>query len=103
MALDGLIFDLDGTLVDTNGFHIEAWVQAFAESGFRIPPDRIAREVGEGGDQLVPRILGETADREFGDALRRRSPKTSRRSSRRNRRACFMARSICCARRRDAD
>ena len=71
MALDGLIFDLDGTLVDTNGSHISAWVQAFAQSGFRIPADRIAREVGEGGDQLVPRILGEQADKGFGDALRK--------------------------------
>ncbi|HTL28017.1 MAG TPA: HAD family phosphatase, partial [Tepidisphaeraceae bacterium] len=74
MALDGLIFDLDGTLVDTNGLHIEAWVAAFAQSGFRIPPDRIAREVGEGGDQLVPRILGEKIDKEFGDAMRKAQP-----------------------------
>ncbi len=75
MALDGLIFDLDGTLVDTNASHIEAWVQAFAENGFRIPADRIAREVGEGGDQLVPRILGESADKEVGDTLRKAQPK----------------------------
>src|SRR3954469_18653559 len=75
MALDGLIFDLDGTLVDTNAKHVEAWVQAFAESGFRIPADRIAREVGEGGDQLVPRILGEQADKKFGDALRKAQPR----------------------------
>jgi HAD superfamily hydrolase (TIGR01509 family) len=75
MALDALIFDLDGTLVDTNALHIEAWVQAFAQNGFRIPADRIAREVGEGGDQLVPRIIGASADKEFGDALRKAQPK----------------------------
>ena len=58
MALDALIFDVDGTLVDSNEAHVEAWRQAFAEHGWRIPADRIRREIGKGGDQLVPSILG---------------------------------------------
>src|SRR5690349_7147089 len=74
MALDGMIFDLDGTLVDTNGAHIEAWRNAFARFGYKIADDRIAIEVGKGGDMLVPAILGRTADQKDGDALRKAQP-----------------------------
>src|SRR5438105_4016411 len=58
MALDALIFDLDGTLIDSNAMHVEAWQAAFEQFGFRVPPDRIGQEIGKGGDQLVPAILG---------------------------------------------
>lgn len=71
MALSGMIFDIDGTLIDNNGAHVEAWHAAFAGHGYRIEPDRIAIEVGKGGDQLVPAILGPTADTRDGDALRK--------------------------------
>ena len=70
MALDGMILDIDGTLVDTNPAHIEAWVRAFAELGYRVPPDRIGREVGKGGDQLVPAVLGDQAEERDGERLR---------------------------------
>jgi HAD superfamily hydrolase (TIGR01509 family) len=70
MALDGMIFDVDGTLVDTNRCHVEAWVRAFAARGYRIPVHRISLEIGKGGDHLVPSVLGPgTAERE-GKALR---------------------------------
>ncbi|MFL5577046.1 MAG: HAD-IA family hydrolase [Gemmatimonadaceae bacterium] len=70
MALDALIFDLDGTLVDTNDAHVEAWARAFTRCGYKVFPDRIRPEVGKGGDNLVPAILGEEADRRDGEALR---------------------------------
>jgi HAD superfamily hydrolase (TIGR01509 family) len=70
MALDALIFDVDGTLVDTNGLHVRAWVDAFASRGYRIAADRIAVEIGKGGDKLVPSILGREADARDGEALR---------------------------------
>ena len=68
--LAALIFDLDGTLVDTNELHTQSWVRAFTQHGYRIEADRIRPEMGKGGDQLVPAILGETADRRDGEALR---------------------------------
>src|SRR5438552_14265436 len=74
MALDAMIFDVDGTLVDTNPLHIEAWRRAFRSRGYQINPDRIAVEVGKGGDQLVPSILGKQADDDDGDALRAQQP-----------------------------
>jgi beta-phosphoglucomutase-like phosphatase (HAD superfamily)/tRNA(Arg) A34 adenosine deaminase TadA len=68
--LGGMIFDIDGTLIDTNPSHIEAWVNAFAAKGYRVSADRVEREVGKGGDQLVPAVLGAEAERRDGEALR---------------------------------
>ena len=70
MALDALIFDLDGTLIDTNAAHVESWVRGFAQHGYRVLPDRIAPEIGKGGDNLVPSILGEDAEERDGEKLR---------------------------------
>src|SRR3954447_16441581 len=74
MALDGVIFDVDGTLVDSNPLHIKAWERAFKSRGYHVNPDRIADEVGKGGDLLVPSILGKQADEDDGDALRAAQP-----------------------------
>jgi HAD superfamily hydrolase (TIGR01509 family) len=69
--LAAVLLDLDGTLVDTNDMHVRAWHAALREHGFHVAPDRIAVEVGKGGDQLVPDLLGRGAEREAGEALRR--------------------------------
>ncbi len=70
MALDAMLFDIDGTLIDSNPAHTEAWVRAFDRCGYRIAADRVAVEIGKGGDKLVPSVLGEAADRKYGDRLR---------------------------------
>ena len=71
MALRGMIFDIDGTLVDTNPAHVEAWRRAFQRFGFEVPTERIELEIGKGGDKLVPSILGEDVEGSCGEALRR--------------------------------
>jgi HAD superfamily hydrolase (TIGR01509 family) len=71
--LSSIIFDLDGTLVDTNAAHVESWVRAFARLGYKVTADRIGPEIGKGGDNLVPSILGPEADERDGDALREAS------------------------------
>lgn len=68
--LSALILDIDGTLLDSNGAHVEAWVDALAAHGDRIPADRVRAEVGKGGDQLLPAILGEGVAEREGAALR---------------------------------
>jgi HAD superfamily hydrolase (TIGR01509 family) len=70
MNVAAIIFDIDGTLVDTNEAHVEAWHQAFAAHGFNVPRERIAPEVGKGGDQLVPSVIGADEDRKHGQAVR---------------------------------
>lgn len=76
MAIDGIIFDLDGTLVDTNHVHVEAWQQVLQAHGYNVAPDRIFVEVGKGGDNFVPDLLGKQADETDGDKLREAQPKT---------------------------
>lgn len=70
MALAGLLLDLDGTLVDSNGLHARAWTEALASRGYRVGDARIAQEIGKGGDEFVPSLLGGDADEQDGDALR---------------------------------
>ncbi len=70
MAVCGMIFDLDGTLIDTNAAHVEAWRRAFQRLGFDVPPERIVPEIGKGGDKLVPSVLGAKAEKRVGGALR---------------------------------
>jgi beta-phosphoglucomutase-like phosphatase (HAD superfamily) len=71
MAVHGIIFDIDGTLVDTNPAHVEAWRRAFGRFGYSIPAERIVPEIGKGGDKLVPSVLGEEVEKRLGEALRR--------------------------------
>ena len=68
--LTALILDLDGTLVDTNRYHVDAFIPAFEEAAYGVARGRIDRAVGMGGDQLIADVLGEAAEREHGDAMR---------------------------------
>ncbi|MBW4331123.1 HAD family hydrolase [Stakelama sp. CBK3Z-3] len=62
------MFDIDGTLVDSNDFHVEAWQCVFADAGHDITRDRIHGQIGKGGDQLVPALLPDL-DEQAVDAL----------------------------------
>ena len=68
--LTAAIFDLDGTLLDSNDVHVRAWQAALRAHGYNVAPDRIAREMGKGGDKLVPDLLGDEAERKDGEDLR---------------------------------
>ena len=52
-----VIFDVDGTLVDTNDLHAEAWVEAFAHFGITVSAASIRPQIGKGSDQLLPVFL----------------------------------------------
>lgn len=57
MAVKAVLFDIDGTLVDSNDFHVTAWQQVFAEAGHDFAWETIHAQVGKGGDMLVPSLL----------------------------------------------
>ena len=70
-----LIFDLDGTLVDTVYAHVFAWQRAFAEAGMAIEGWRIHRRIGMSGGLFtrgVARELGRDLSVEEAEALQRR-------------------------------
>jgi HAD superfamily hydrolase (TIGR01509 family) len=54
----GVLFDVDGTLVDTNYLHALAWSRAFRDAGEWAPLNAIHRLIGMGGDRLVGEVLG---------------------------------------------
>jgi HAD superfamily hydrolase (TIGR01549 family) len=64
-----VIFDIDGTLVDSVDLHAEAWQEAFRHFGRDIPYDEIRGQIGKGGDQLIPVFLSRDELDRFGKAL----------------------------------
>lgn len=54
----GVIFDVDGTLLDTNYLHVAAWWEAFRERGHNIRCADVHRALGMGSSDLVERVLG---------------------------------------------
>jgi HAD superfamily hydrolase (TIGR01549 family) len=69
---DVAVFDVDGTLVDTNYHHALAWFRAFRAHDLTIPVWRLHRAIGLGGDHLVTEVADERTERELGDDLRAR-------------------------------
>jgi HAD superfamily hydrolase (TIGR01509 family) len=52
-----VIFDVDGSLVDTNDLHTASWVEAFRRFGHEVPHEAVRHQMGKGGDQLMPAVL----------------------------------------------
>jgi HAD superfamily hydrolase (TIGR01549 family) len=67
---DTAIFDVDGTLVDTNYQHALSWYRALRRFDIVRPLWRLHRGIGMGGDHFVTELAGEQAEREHGDELR---------------------------------
>jgi HAD superfamily hydrolase (TIGR01549 family) len=69
MMSKSFVFDVDGTLVDSNDFHALAWEKAFLEKGKTIPLKRIRHEIGKGSDQFLPVFLSKKEIAEYGKEL----------------------------------
>ena len=67
---DTAIFDVDGTLVDTNYQHAMAWFRALRRFDITRPLWRIHRGIGMGGDLFVPAVCGREVEEAHGDDLR---------------------------------
>jgi beta-phosphoglucomutase-like phosphatase (HAD superfamily) len=53
-----VIFDIDGTLVDSNDAHAHAWVDSLAEAGHDVEFERVRPLIGMGGDKVLPELVG---------------------------------------------
>ena len=67
---DTAIFDVDGTLVDSNYQHALAWFRAFRRVDITLPIWQLHRATGMGGDMLVPHVAGDEVEAKYGDELR---------------------------------
>ena len=67
-----VIFDVDGTLVDSNDAHAAAWQEALAEFGIARARAAVRRLIGMGGDKLLPALAGISAESELGKRIAER-------------------------------
>jgi HAD superfamily hydrolase (TIGR01509 family) len=71
-VIAAVLFDVDGTLVDSNDAHARAWAKAFAEAGLEVPFDAVRWKIGMGGDKLMPAVSGLAEDSPEGKRISRR-------------------------------
>ncbi len=57
-----VLFDVDGTLLDTNYLHVMAWWESFLARGHEVSCFDIHRAIGRGSKDLVATLLGEPDD-----------------------------------------
>jgi HAD superfamily hydrolase (TIGR01509 family) len=63
------IFDVDGTLVDTNELHVAAWREVFLRYGKDVDKDALRAQMGKGGDQLMPVFWPQDDLAKFGEEM----------------------------------
>ena len=65
----GVLFDVDGTLIDSVDEHAGAWRDAFREFGKKVTKEEVRSQVGKGSDQFLPVFLSRAEIKEFGKKL----------------------------------
>lgn len=73
MPVQGIMLDVDGTLVLSNDAHAQAWVEAYQAFGYQVAFDDVRMLIGMGGDKLVPALTpGLSADAGVGKQISER-------------------------------
>jgi phosphoglycolate phosphatase-like HAD superfamily hydrolase len=67
--VEAVIFDVDGTLVDSVDLHARAWREALAHFGVDVPYPQVRAQIGKGADQLIPALVPRERLAELQDAL----------------------------------
>ncbi|MDX6272129.1 MAG: hypothetical protein QOD28_3352 [Acidobacteriota bacterium] len=67
--LKAIIFDIDGTLVDSVDLHARAWQEAFRHFGREVEFEQVRHQIGKGGDQLMPVFFSEEELERFGEEM----------------------------------
>ncbi len=69
LPFESVLFDIDGTLIDSNNAHATAWMRALREYGRRVDITQVRPLIGMGGDKLLPAIAGIEEDSPDGKAI----------------------------------
>jgi HAD superfamily hydrolase (TIGR01509 family) len=67
---DAVIFDVDGTLVDTNYLHAACWWEAFRQHGCGVDMADVHHAIGMGSDKLLDHLLPDDRDKDADDDIR---------------------------------
>ena len=67
--IEAVIFDIDGTIVDSVDLHAKAWQRAFEKFGKKISFEAIRSQIGKGADQLLPVYFSKQELEQFGEAM----------------------------------
>jgi HAD superfamily hydrolase (TIGR01509 family) len=59
MSLKAVLCDLDGTLLDSNAFHAEAWQRSLAQFGYTVSFEDLVKQIGKGGEYLLAQFVPE--------------------------------------------
>ena len=69
LSVLAFIFDIDGTLVDSNELHVDSWDRAFRRFGKQFPREKLRAQIGKGSDQYLPEFLRPDEIERFGKEL----------------------------------
>jgi HAD superfamily hydrolase (TIGR01509 family) len=72
MTVRAAILDIDGTLIDSNDAHAQAWVDVGKEMGYDIDFAHVRRLIGMGGDKVLPEITGLEDDSDEAEKVKKR-------------------------------
>jgi HAD superfamily hydrolase (TIGR01509 family) len=64
-----VLFDMDGTLVNSNELHASAWAEVLERFGHEITAEKVWPLIGKGGDKLLPELTGIEAASEEGQRI----------------------------------
>src|SRR5262245_46016467 len=67
--IEAVIFDIDGTIVDSVGLHAKAWQRTFAKFGKNISLEANRSHICKGADQLLPVYFSKQELERFGEAM----------------------------------
>ncbi len=67
--IEAVIFDIDGTIVDSVDLHAKAWQRTFSKFGKNILLEAIRSQIGKGADQLLPVYFSSQEIEQFGEAM----------------------------------
>ncbi len=70
--IQGILLDVDGTLVNSNDVQAQTWVRAMDEHGYHVSFEQVRPLIGMGGDKVLPETIGLSKKSEQGQQISQR-------------------------------